>query len=159
MYTLVENHFKQIKDRQTGVNNKEDSVKGSPLIPRVLISCIVKDLSKDPEVLPKKQTPTEQSKKRMSFRFVAQIVLETLKQRKVLLSKEKRIIRQSQKFKTRMQELEQKSLKLAPEVEGRSRLIDDQVTLSHILNQSLKPYIYLISFYNFFLNQDTSTAP
>jgi hypothetical protein len=61
------------------------------------------------------------------------IITKTLKhKRKILLYKEKKIIKESSKFRSRINEYELKSLKLAPQVEGRSITItEDEVFIEN----------------------------
>lgn len=123
MYTLVENYFKTVNEL------KEDKLKNekyrSQIIPKVIISSLMDKLSKDPEVLPDKNLIMP-LRTRLTFRLTAMIVLQTLKQRKILLHKEKQIIKQSVKFQSSIQEYERKSLDLAPKVENRSVKIENQ---------------------------------
>lgn len=101
----------------------------SPIIPRVLINCLIENLSKDPEVLPAKSFLKLEIETKLSFRMVAMIVIKTLKQRKCILYSDRQTIKQSEKYKNQMKEYEMKMLKLAPQIEGRSRLINDEVRL------------------------------
>lgn len=125
----MENYFKQIQKKETE-KTSGDSYKSS-IIPRVLISCLIQNLSKDPEVLPAKTLLlSNETRPKLSFRLAAFIVMKTLKKRDVLLHKDKQQIRQSVKYKQKVKEYEEKILKMAPQIEGRSRLINDEVSFN-----------------------------
>jgi hypothetical protein len=102
----------------------------SSLVPRVIIDSIVNKLSKDPDVLPTNESRLKlQNKNRHSFRVVVLLIINTLKHRQVLLRADKKIIKSHQKFKEQMSKYEQKCLKLAPEIEGRSIIIKDDIVI------------------------------
>ena len=67
-----------------------------------------------------------QKHKHISFRTAAKIICKTLNHRTILLTGDKKIIKESRLFKQRRQEYIAKSLKLSPEVEGRSVLIQNE---------------------------------
>jgi hypothetical protein len=137
LYTLVENYFKQI-EKINGVNSNVGEINPykSSLVPKVLINCLINSLSKDPTVLPpvKNQINKLDHKTKLTFKMAAFIVMKTMKQRKVILYKDKMVIKKSDKYREKMKECEKKILKLAPQIEGRSRKIDDEVKEISILN-------------------------
>lgn len=133
---LVENYFKQIQKNESAKNNGSSSQDASKenrytsaIIPRFLLNCLITNLSRDPEVLPPKAIlPENERRPKLSFRMAAFIVMKTLKKRDVILHKDKQQIKSSDKYKQKIKEYEEKILRMAPEVEGRSLLIDDEVT-------------------------------
>lgn len=125
---LVENYFKQIHKNEQEKAAEEKNRYKSSIIPRFLISCLIQSLSKDPEVLPPKTLlPANENKPKLSFRMAALIVMKTLRRRDVILYKDKQQIKQSDKYKQKIREYEEKILKMAPQIEGRSKLIDEEV--------------------------------
>lgn len=59
--------------------------------------------------------------------MAAFIVMKTMKQRQIILYKDKMLIKKSDKYREKMKECEKKILQLAPQIEGRSKKIDDEV--------------------------------
>lgn len=124
MYTLVENYFKKVEEIKS--KSLTDEPHRAQIVPKVVISSLIDKLSRDPEIISSKMHLKPHTKAKLSFRLVAIIVLETLKRRKVLLYKDRKIIKKSIKFQNKMHEYEKKSLELAPEVEGRSLCINNE---------------------------------
>ncbi|CAF0939710.1 unnamed protein product [Brachionus calyciflorus] len=132
LYILVENYFKTV--REIKEKKKDVEVHRSQIVPIVLIDNLVSKYSKDPEVLPKQSLPRN-DKKHLSFKFLAFFVLETLKHRKVLLYKEKRIIKRSDKFMKSLESYERKSLEMAPKCEQRTIFVKDEKELLEYLKE------------------------
>lgn len=121
LYTLVENYFKAINSIK---NSNEIEVHRTQIVPKVKINSLINKYKEDSEILPKK-TITREEKRHLTFRFVANFVIQTLKQRKVLLYKDKKVIKSSEKFRASLKKIEKKSLDMAPECENRSIQIQD----------------------------------
>lgn len=150
MYTLVENYFKLIRknkrekkkiEANNGANSEANGGGASstsnrytsPIIPRFLINCLITNLSRDPDVLPAKNLLAESERRpKLSFRMAAFIVMKTLKKRDVILYKDKQQIKSSEKYKQKIREYEERILRMAPQIEGRSKLIDDDVRIEFI---------------------------
>lgn len=126
LYTLVENHFKAIDTARSS-----HSSHAANLVPRVIIDSIVKKLAADPEVHSNNVSALMQKEKtgnKLTFKMAALVVIKTLHMRKVLLSSDRRAIKSHEKFKEQMRKYEEKCLRLAPQVEGRSlKITDDSV--------------------------------
>ena len=145
LYQLVENHFgiikqlksnsdllsvdsRSFKDADKTAKAVNMSINSMLLVPRVIMESIMKKLANDPEVRPlgggTKELALRDNK--LTFKVVALIIVNTLKSRNVLLKSDKKMIKGHQKFKEQMAEYEKNRLKLAPEVEGRSILIQNE---------------------------------
>lgn len=141
---LVENHFKAVKTLKTKQNSnaeedeEEKSKKTPSIVPLVIINAVINKLSKDPEVMKQQENARPGSQKKITFRTAVLMVISLSHQRKVLLYKDKKIIRQSLKYKNFIKNLEMKSLKLEPKIEGRSIRIENPEVTYKILISCLK---------------------
>ena len=85
---------------------------------------LMKKLSEDHQVLTPFQ-PRSIDSPRLSFRTAAILIVKLMKRRKKgLLQHDKQLIKQSTAYKKIMKGLEEKFIKLAPEIEGRSIKIE-----------------------------------
>ena len=78
--------------------------------------------------------PKKELKKSLSFDSASFVISRALRSRSIarrtiLLYKERKLIKESEQYKQKMKELESKPLKLAPQVEGRSILIKNQIVM------------------------------
>jgi len=130
---LVENHFQAVKTLSAKHNaddeeedNEEKSKKTPSIVPLVIINAVINKLSEDPEVMkrPGDLTRRPGSQRKITFRTAVLMVISLSHQRKVLLYKDKKVIRQSLKYKTFLKKLEMKSMRLEPKIEGRSIRIE-----------------------------------
>ncbi|RMZ95272.1 hypothetical protein BpHYR1_044968 [Brachionus plicatilis] len=133
LYTLVENYFKTINSIKNTSAHTEDKVHRPQIVAKVKINNLITNCSKDPEVLPRQKITCHERTNKLTFRFVAQFVLKTLKYRNFLLYKEKKTIKLSEKFRASLKTFENKSLDMSPECENRSIQIKD--------DKELEPYL------------------
>ncbi len=110
-------------------DEEENQKKKPSLVPLVIINSVINKLSNDPEVMKQQENKRPNSQRKITFRTAVMMVITLSHKRKVLLYKDKKIIRQSLKFKSFIKKLEMKSLKLEPSIEGRSiRIENPEVT-------------------------------
>ena len=125
MHTLVENHFKAVKLLNHDKTCTTTTSHRCCIVPRVISNTLIKELSHDQEVLAPFESQRLDSPK-LSFRTASILILKLMKRRKkVLLQADKQIIKRSIKYRKKMRDLEEKYLKLAPEIEGRSVKIEN----------------------------------
>jgi hypothetical protein len=134
LFNVVENHFKTVDSLKKAMSNSESRLHRfrPSLVPLVVRDKLINELSEDPSVLNEKQK-AEMSKqnshehlRKLNFHKAANFIMRILSHRNRVLSKKHRqIIIQSEKYRVAMKDLEEKSLKLAPQVEGRIILIQN----------------------------------
>lgn len=100
----------------------------SSIIPLKLVNRLIFELSEDPSILPiEEETPPSETANKMNFFNTALLVTKMLSHKqKVLSRKQRMIIKQSNKYKLKIEEYEEKAMRLAPEVEGRIICIQSQ---------------------------------
>jgi hypothetical protein len=129
LYSMVENHFKTVNKLKE--NRSLEKFRCS-IVPLVLVNRLINTLSDDPSILPVREndSPVNSSAnlQTMNFPSAALIITKLLSQKhKAALSRKDRIkIKQSDKYKKKIKEYEEESMKLEPRVEGRIVLIRDQ---------------------------------
>ncbi|CAF0939692.1 unnamed protein product [Brachionus calyciflorus] len=130
LYNLVENHFKTIGilKRNTSFHKFRSSI-----VPLVIVNRLMHKISQDPSVqLEDSQSPSDTP--RINFYNAALIVTKVLSHRQKILSRKQRSqIKQTEKYKKKMAEYEERSMKLAPKVEGRIICIKDQEHYEQLL--------------------------
>jgi hypothetical protein len=107
------------------------------------VDSIVNKLAKDPDVLPVGNPQAEIRRyKKLHFKIVAQIVINVLKARNVLIKSDRRVIKTHNKFHEQMQKYEAKCLRLAPEVEGRSIQINNEAVIIILINFAFSIFFF-----------------
>lgn len=91
------------------------------IVPLITVNRLINNLSQDPEVLKKKTDSPNKSPTKMNFHSAVNIVSKILHlYRTASLSRKDRItIKESEQYKQKMKEYEEKSMKLEPIVENR----------------------------------------
>ena len=121
LYTLVSNFFKTVSQLK---ENKAPRLRGS-VVPIIKMINILHELNNDPDVLPNPQS-IQQNGAKLNFHKAASIVTRILSTKRALLTREDRLlIKQSDKYKKKIRELEEKSMKLEPKLEDRIICIRD----------------------------------
>lgn len=122
LYTLVSNFFKTVSQLK---ENKAPRLRGS-VIPIIKMINILHELNNDPEVLPALEPNIQKREAKLNFHRAASLVTRILSTKRTLLTKEDRlIIKKTDKYKTKIRELEEKSMKLEPKLEDRIICIRD----------------------------------
>lgn len=121
MYNLVENHFKTIS---VLTQNKEIQKFRSSIVPLAIVDRLINHLSEDPSVLTE---DSPHSVQKLDFHNAAFLITKVLKYKHKTLSRKQRLqIKQSEQYKQKISEYEEKSMKLAPQIEKRIICIRDQ---------------------------------
>jgi len=125
LYNLVQNHFKTISNLKIDI--KLDKFRSS-IVPLCIVNRLINKLSNDPDVLPV-EASLEKKEHKINFYNSAFLVTRVLSHKQRSLSRRERlIIKQSEKYKQKMKEFEEKSMQLAPQLENRIVVIkDDEV--------------------------------
>ncbi len=134
LYNLVENYFQAINARVNNTNVKHQS----SIVSRTDEIEMVNEIA--PKILKNKPF------KGLSFQNAAMIIFRALRSRNIakktiLFYSDRKQVKESELYKKKMKELEEKALKLSPEVEGRSVLIENQMVYISI-------YYVLFNIYN-----------
>ena len=123
LYTLVSNYFKTISQLK---KDKAPRLRGS-VIPIIKMINIIQELTNDPDVLPGIKPAMQQRVLKLNFHSAASLVTRVLSTKRNLLTNDERIlIKKSEKFKQKVKELEEKSIKLEPKIENRIICIKDE---------------------------------
>jgi hypothetical protein len=126
LYNLVQNHFKTIsklKKNQTLVKFR------SSIVPLCIVNRLINRLSHDPDVLPPAESIEKPDKiePKLNFYNAAFLITRVLQAKQRSLSRRERlIIKQSEKYKQKIKEFEEKSMQLAPQLENRIVIIRDE---------------------------------
>lgn len=127
LYNLVENHFKTVAKLK---QNRTLQKFRSSLVPLVVVNRLINNLSEDPNILPEDLKSTESpavNHQKLNFANAAYLISRVLSHKQKILSRKQRMhIKQSEKYKEKMNEYEERSLMLAPQVENRIICIRDQ---------------------------------
>ncbi len=123
LYTLVSNYFKTVSQLK---EDKAPRLRGS-VIPIIKMINILHELKNDPDVLPELQPVIRQREaKLLNFHSAASLVTRVLSSKRNILTKDERLmIKKSDKYKERVRDLENKSIKLEPKLENRIICIKD----------------------------------
>ena len=117
LFHIVENHFNSVKKLK---QNKNSRLRSS-VIPIYVVNRLIRQCSTSLEYYKEEIEVEKADKMKLTFRTVANIVYKTIKlQRLIQNTREKKsIIKKSKLFKKLVNEYEEKSLELAPEIDGR----------------------------------------
>ena len=116
---MVENHFKTINKLKH--NELMDKFRCS-IVPLVVVNRLISQLSDDPTILPERESQSSSAAnlQKLNLFSAAFLITKVLSQKKKLLTRMERMkIKQCDKYKSKMKEYEEESMKLAPKVENR----------------------------------------
>lgn len=129
LYNLVENHFKTISKLRIDRNLQKFR---SSIVPLTIVNRLINKLSEDPSVMhgvsPSNSPPNSSNNlQKFNFHNAAFLITRVLSHRQKILSRKQRLqIKQCDKYKQKMGEYEDKSMKLEPKIENRIVCIRDQ---------------------------------
>ena len=122
LLNLVLNYFKTIKSLKKGKTNR---FRGS-VIPLIKVINIMNDLKDDPDVVLPPSLVSANDKPKLSFQSAATFVTKVLSTKRRVLTKDEKIsIKKSEKFKEKLSQLENRSMKLEPKLENRIICVKD----------------------------------
>ena len=125
LYNLVENHFKTILK----LKNQSLVKFRNSIVPLCTVNRLINKLSYDPEVLPQAESMEKPDKivSKLNFYNASFLITRVLQAKQKILSRRERlIIKQSEKYKQKIKEFEEKSMQLAPQLENRIVVIRDE---------------------------------
>jgi hypothetical protein len=123
------------------------------LCPLVVRDKLINELSDDPSVIDPNlkaeivKRPSNESLRKLNFHKAANFILRVLSHKNHVSKNHRQIITASEKFQSKIADLEEKSLRLAPHVENRIIMIKDEQVFSSffcftILKLKLKNMIF-----------------
>lgn len=120
LITMVENHFKTIRELKE--NRAMDKFRCSIVPLAVIDRLMLKVSEEDPSVLADEEqaAPAASNWQKLNFHNAAFLITRLVSHKQKALTRKERIkIKQSDKYKKKMKEYEEESMRLAPKVEGR----------------------------------------
>lgn len=128
LYNLVYNHFKTI----ASIKEKAPKRFRGSVVPLIKMIGIMHELKNDPDVLPPAQIT---NMPKLNFYSAASFVnrVKLFSKRNGLTKDEKLLIKKSEKYKSKIEKLEVKSLKLEPKLENRIVCIRDDEHFEELL--------------------------
>ena len=143
MHSLVENYLSAVEN----INNNIDIYKNaSSIIPDPVSSIIYNKVNEDMYLLQKVSLFFKKmNNEKHTFKKVALIVIKyiKLKKLKIIPIAQKMLIRTSRLYKQKLMQYLEKPLKMAPEIESRSVLINNRRVIE-LNNKSIKNYIVIL---------------
>ncbi len=148
LFNIVENHFKTVDSLKKAMSNSESRLyRYRPsLCPLVIRDKLINELSDDPTVIDPNlkaeitKQPSNESLRKLNFHKAANFILRVLSHKNHVSKKHRQIITASEKFQSKIAHLEEKSLKMAPEVENRIIIIKDKKVIYHIFSRIKTDY-------------------
>lgn len=126
LYNLVENHFKTITKLKSGFVHQKFR---SSIVPLFLINQLIHKLSQDPNIMHDRREEEDDPipTPKLNFHNAAMLISRMLSHKNKILSKiERRRIKQSDDYKKKLKEYEERAMELAPQIENRIVCIRDQ---------------------------------
>ncbi len=115
LFNIIENHFETIKRLK---HNSKCRLRSS-IIPLFVVNLLIRRCSTNPIVV-KESLIQKKNDKHISFKTAANIIYKTIKLQRLIISRrDKKIIKKSEQYQKLLSEYENKSMQLAPEIDGR----------------------------------------
>lgn len=125
LYNLVENHFKTIAKIRSGQVHQKFR---ASIVPLFLVNRLIIKLSEDPKIMDDEDDTLAMPK--LNFQNAALLISRMISHKNKTLTKmQRRRIKQSEDYKKKLKEYEERAMELAPKIENRIVCIRDQEVL------------------------------